>query len=99
ELHAFEGLSYADLAMRVGISVSTVGTRLLRARRRLRAALDSLWEGAPSAQGGQRFTEDAGQTHVDLTPYHAYDRLEIPRIQVVAFVEKSAQISHQGFTR
>jgi RNA polymerase sigma-70 factor, ECF subfamily len=39
ELHTAEGLSYAALAQRLGIAVSTVGTRLLRARRRLRATL------------------------------------------------------------
>lgn len=36
-LFAFEGLSYDEIARREGISKNTVGTRVLRARRRLRA--------------------------------------------------------------
>jgi RNA polymerase sigma-70 factor (ECF subfamily) len=35
ELFAFEGCSYAAIASRVGIGTLTVGTRILRARRRL----------------------------------------------------------------
>jgi RNA polymerase sigma-70 factor (ECF subfamily) len=38
-LHAFEGLDYATIAQRMGIPISTVGTRLRRARLRLRRAL------------------------------------------------------------
>ena len=38
-LHALEGRSYADVARAQGVSVNTVGTRILRARRKLRAAL------------------------------------------------------------
>jgi RNA polymerase sigma-70 factor (ECF subfamily) len=38
-LFAFEAMDYAAIAARLGIPVGTVGTRLLRARRRLRAAL------------------------------------------------------------
>ena len=37
ELFAFDGLSYDQIAARQGISKNTVGTRVLRARRRLRA--------------------------------------------------------------
>ena len=36
ELFAFEKLSYQDIAARLGIPKATVGTRILRARRRLR---------------------------------------------------------------
>ncbi len=36
ELFAFEGLSYEQIATRLGIPKNTVGTRVLRARRRLR---------------------------------------------------------------
>lgn len=36
ELFAFEGCSYIDIAQRLGISKMTVGTRILRARRRLK---------------------------------------------------------------
>lgn len=39
ELFAFEGCSYAAIASRVGIAKLTVGTRILRARRRLRQIL------------------------------------------------------------
>ncbi|MFT3698884.1 MAG: RNA polymerase sigma factor [Kofleriaceae bacterium] len=38
ELHA-EGLSYSEIADELGISINTVGTRLMRARHRLRDAL------------------------------------------------------------
>ena len=38
-LHAFERRSYKDIAARLGIPLATVGTRLLRARRKLRALL------------------------------------------------------------
>lgn len=36
ELFAFEGLSYQEIAARLGVPKATVGTRILRARRRLR---------------------------------------------------------------
>ena len=39
ELHAFEHLRYSEIAKRLGIAPATVGTRLLRARGRLRALL------------------------------------------------------------
>lgn len=38
-LHAIEQRSYAEIALRLGISKATVGTRLLRARRRLKELL------------------------------------------------------------
>ena len=39
ELHALEGWSYRRIADELGIPMNTVGTRLLRARRKLRAIL------------------------------------------------------------
>lgn len=39
ELFAFDGLSYHDIATRLAIPKATVGTRILRARQRLRAVL------------------------------------------------------------
>jgi RNA polymerase sigma-70 factor (ECF subfamily) len=39
ELHAFEGLSYEQIAQRVGVPRNTVGTRVMRARRRLKELL------------------------------------------------------------
>jgi RNA polymerase sigma-70 factor (ECF subfamily) len=38
-LHAVQGLSYADIARRLQVPVNTVGTRIWRARERLRVAL------------------------------------------------------------
>ena len=38
-LHAFERRSYRDIAAALGIPQNTVGTRLLRARRKLRVLL------------------------------------------------------------
>jgi RNA polymerase sigma-70 factor (ECF subfamily) len=38
-LHAFEHRSYKEIAVALGIPLNTVGTRLLRARRKLRALL------------------------------------------------------------
>lgn len=48
ELFAFDGLSYKDIAARLGVPVATVGTRVLRARRRLRVAL-----GGPAREGDE----------------------------------------------
>ncbi|HWM88239.1 MAG TPA: sigma-70 family RNA polymerase sigma factor, partial [Kofleriaceae bacterium] len=39
ELHALEGWSYRRIADELGVPVNTVGTRLLRARRKLRVIL------------------------------------------------------------
>jgi RNA polymerase sigma-70 factor (ECF subfamily) len=39
ELHALQGWSYNDIAERLGIPKATVGTRLIRARRKLREML------------------------------------------------------------
>jgi RNA polymerase sigma-70 factor, ECF subfamily len=39
QMHAIEGLGYAEIAARLGAPVSTVGTRIMRARRKLRALL------------------------------------------------------------
>ncbi len=44
-LHAIEGASYLEIAERLGIPPRTVGTRLLRARRKLRDILTSTVEG------------------------------------------------------
>jgi RNA polymerase sigma-70 factor (ECF subfamily) len=38
-LHALDGRSYADIARALGVPVNTVGTRILRARRKLRLVL------------------------------------------------------------
>ncbi|HEY2743481.1 MAG TPA: RNA polymerase sigma factor [Polyangia bacterium] len=38
-LHALEGRSYADIARELGVPVNTVGTRILRARKKLRRVL------------------------------------------------------------
>jgi RNA polymerase sigma-70 factor (ECF subfamily) len=45
-MHAIEGLGYAEIAARLGAPVSTVGTRIMRARRKLRAMLMKQPEGA-----------------------------------------------------
>ncbi len=44
-MHSLEGKSYAEIAQTLGVPKGTVGTRLIRARRRLRELLIS--EGAP----------------------------------------------------
>jgi RNA polymerase sigma-70 factor (ECF subfamily) len=41
-LHAVESLSYQQIAERLGLPVNTVGTRLARARRKLRASLEAI---------------------------------------------------------
>lgn len=40
-MHALEGLPYAEIAARLNAPVSTVGTRIMRARRRLKALLSA----------------------------------------------------------
>jgi RNA polymerase sigma-70 factor (ECF subfamily) len=40
-MHALEGLGYAEIAAKLGLPVSTVGTRIMRARRKLRAILQA----------------------------------------------------------
>ena len=47
QLHAVEGRSYAEISAQLGIPKATVGTRLIRARRRLRELLAPQKEGAP----------------------------------------------------
>jgi RNA polymerase sigma-70 factor (ECF subfamily) len=49
-LHAEEQLSYQEIAAQLGLPVNTVGTRLARARRKLRALL----EGVGAAEGDPR---------------------------------------------
>lgn len=46
-LNVVDHLSYGDIGAALGIPVNTVGTRLLRARRRLRASLEARAERAP----------------------------------------------------
>jgi RNA polymerase sigma-70 factor (ECF subfamily) len=38
-MHALEGLAYAEIAARLDAPISTIGTRIMRARRRLKAIL------------------------------------------------------------
>ncbi len=47
QLHALEGRSYIEISERLGIPKATVGTRLIRARRRLKELL------MPTASGGE----------------------------------------------
>lgn len=47
-MHALEGRSYSEIAEALGLGTSTVGTRLLRARQKLKAILASHIEGAAS---------------------------------------------------
>jgi RNA polymerase sigma-70 factor (ECF subfamily) len=48
ELHELEGLSYREIGSRIDIPPGTVGTRLVRARARLRALLEAaVGEGQP----------------------------------------------------
>jgi RNA polymerase sigma-70 factor (ECF subfamily) len=44
KLACLEGLSYQQVAARLGVPANTVGTRLLRAKRRLRRVLEALYE-------------------------------------------------------
>ena len=41
ELHALQGLGYSAIAARLGVPSSTVGTRIMRARKKLRALLSA----------------------------------------------------------
>ena len=50
QLHALEGSSYSEIALRLGIPKATVGTRLIRARRKLR---DLLLAHLPDAASGK----------------------------------------------
>ena len=43
-LRAFDGLSYSQIGIRLGIPSRTVGTRILRARRQLRRLLEADWD-------------------------------------------------------
>lgn len=47
EMHAIEGKSYDEIAAALGIAKNTVGTRLVRARAKLKAALLAELEGKP----------------------------------------------------
>jgi RNA polymerase sigma-70 factor, ECF subfamily len=47
QLHALDGCSYIEIAQKLGIPKATVGTRLIRARRRLRELLEPLALGPP----------------------------------------------------
>jgi RNA polymerase sigma-70 factor (ECF subfamily) len=40
-LHALEGLGYAEIGKRLGVPTSTVGTRIMRARRKLKTILEA----------------------------------------------------------
>jgi RNA polymerase sigma-70 factor (ECF subfamily) len=40
-MHAIDGLSYQEISQRLGLPPNTVGTRLSRARRKLRAMLEA----------------------------------------------------------
>jgi RNA polymerase sigma-70 factor (ECF subfamily) len=50
-MHALEGRSYAEIAGALGIPQNTVGTRLLRARKKLRELLERALPEASRAQG------------------------------------------------
>jgi RNA polymerase sigma-70 factor (ECF subfamily) len=47
EMHALQGLPYQRISAELGIPLNTVGTRLIRARRRLRDLLTAAGEEAP----------------------------------------------------
>jgi RNA polymerase sigma-70 factor, ECF subfamily len=49
-LFALEGCSYQDIAARLGIPKATVGTRILRARRRIKQLFDRAHAGADGAE-------------------------------------------------
>lgn len=48
-LYAIEGRSYADIASVLGLSINTVGTRILRARRKLKVVLSERLQAAARA--------------------------------------------------
>ena len=48
-LNAFDHLPYADIGAALGIPVNTVGTRMMRARRRLRVALEAQVSAPPAS--------------------------------------------------
>jgi RNA polymerase sigma-70 factor, ECF subfamily len=50
QLHALEGFSYLEISQKLGIPQATVGTRLIRARRRLKQLLEPLVGGAPGLE-------------------------------------------------
>jgi RNA polymerase sigma-70 factor, ECF subfamily len=65
ELHAHAGLGYREIARRLEIPVSTVGTRLMRARRMMRTISgQSAWAEPPRARARRRrrpvFRREAG---------------------------------------
>jgi RNA polymerase sigma-70 factor (ECF subfamily) len=70
EMHEFGGLSYREVADLLGLRVATVGTRILRARRRL---CDLLLARLPAGEG--RVASSDGDLLVDWVPgqpvYHA----------------------------
>jgi RNA polymerase sigma-70 factor (ECF subfamily) len=47
-LHALDGLGYVEIAAKLGVPVNTIGTRIMRARRKLRTILQAR---APSEVG------------------------------------------------
>lgn len=47
-MHALDGLGYAEIAAQLGLPVSTIGTRIMRARRKLRTILQAR---TPSPEG------------------------------------------------
>jgi len=61
ELSAFTHLSYGEISAITGIPASTVGTRLLRARRRLRAILlaEATSQGAAGVEASVGFAHEA----------------------------------------
>jgi len=50
-LACLEGRTYQEIAARIGVPVSTVGTRLLRAKRKLRRMLEQVYEDRVECRG------------------------------------------------
>ena len=50
-LHALEGRSYAEISVQLGLPQNTIGTRLLRARKKLRELLERAHPEAARVQG------------------------------------------------